>query len=84
MENVKVYQLNEYDTVAAESLEQAKDFYQKEIGLSNEDAFYDFEPNEVPLDHKVYTDESCTEMQTLKSIVDEYWKGKPFIATSSD
>lgn len=84
MENVKVYQLNEYDTVAAESLEQAKDFYRKETGLSDEEAFYDFESTELPLEHKVYTDESCKTMQPLKTVIEEYWKGEPFIATSSD
>lgn len=84
MENVKVYQLNEYDSVAAESLEQAKDYYRKETGLGDEDAFYDFVPYERSLDEEVYTDETCTDMQSLKSVVEEYWKGMPFVATSSD
>lgn len=84
MKNVKVYQLNEYDSVAAVSLEQAKDYYQNETGLSNEDAFYNFVPYERSMEDKVYTDETRTDMQTLSSVVEECWKGKPFIATSSD
>lgn len=84
MENVKVYQLNEYDAVAAESLEQAKEYYRKETGLSDEEAFYDFEPTELPLDFEAYTDETRSSKEALISVIKEYWKGKPFIALSSD
>ncbi|BAQ11466.1 hypothetical protein OXB_2996 [Bacillus sp. OxB-1] len=84
MESVKVFQLNEYDAVAAESLEQAKNYYRKETGLSDDDAFYDYEPTELPLDFEAWTDETRTSKETLRSVVKEHWKGKPFIALSSD
>ena len=84
MENVKVYQLNEYDAVAAETLEDAKDFYRATTGLSDEDAFYDYEPAEYPLDYQIWEDETKTKKQPLKEVVAEYWKGKPFIAFSME
>lgn len=84
MENVKVYRLNEYDGVAAVSLEQAKEYYLKMTGLSEEDAFDDYVPTEVPLDFKINEDETKQHKQTLKSIVDEFWEGSPFLAFSSD
>lgn len=80
MDNVKVYQLNEYDGVAAESLEQAKDWYMEVTGLNVEDAFDDYETEEIPLSYKVWEDESRTNKQTLESIIAEQWEGKPFIA----
>lgn len=84
MENVKVYQLNEYDGVFAETLEQAKEYYLKITGLSEEDAFYDYEASELPLDFEVWEDESRQKKQSLKSVAEEFWKGEPFLAFSSD
>lgn len=84
LENVKVYQLNENDGVAAESLEQAKEYYSKMTGLSDEDAFYDYTAQEIPLDQEMWKDESMTEKETLSDVVKEHWKGKPFIAFSSE
>lgn len=83
MENVKVFQLNEFDSVAAFSLEEAKEWYRNETGLSSEEAFYDYIPHERGMEEKVYTDETCTDMQSLESVVKECWRGEPFIATSS-
>ena len=84
MENVKVYQLNEYDGVAAESLDQAKEWYLKATGLSEDDAFYDYEASELPLEFEVWEDESRQKKESLKSVVEEFWKGEPFLAFSSD
>lgn len=84
MENVKVYQLNEIDAVAAESLEQAKNFYLKETGLSEEDAFYDFEPVVFLLDHEIWVDETKTRKQPLEELVKEFWKGEPFLAFTTE
>ncbi|GIN22528.1 hypothetical protein [Siminovitchia fordii] len=84
MEKVKVYQLNEYDGVAAEFLEQAREFYLKVTGLSDDDAFYDYEANEVNLEQEVWEDKSRTKKQTLRSVIAEYWSGEPFIAFSSE
>lgn len=58
LENVKVFQVNEYDGVAATTLEQAKDWYMKVTGLNEEDAFYDYEASELPLDYEIYEDET--------------------------
>ena len=84
MENVKVFRLNECDGVAAKTLEQAKEYYMEATGLNEEDAFYDYEATEFPLTHEIWEDESETKKQTLQEVVDEFWKGEPFIAFSAD
>lgn len=84
MENVKVYQLNENDGVAATSLAKAKAYYSEMTGLNDEDAYYDFEAKEVPLSMETWTDETMKNKETLHDIVQECWKGKPFIAFSSE
>lgn len=84
MGNVKVYRLNEYDGVAAESLEQAKEWYLKNIALSEEEAFDESEMGELPMDYEIYRDESFQYKQNLKSVIEEHWKGEPFLAFTCD
>lgn len=84
MENVKVYQLNEYDGVAAESLEQAKEWYLENVALNEEEAFDESEVGELPMDYEVYRDESLQYKQSLKSVIEERWKGEPFLAFACD
>lgn len=84
MENVKVFQLNETDGVAAKSLERAKEWYLKVTGLNEEDAFYDYEATEFPLTYEIWEDESKQKKQTLQSVIEELWKGEPFIAFSTE
>lgn len=81
---VKVYQLNEYDGVSAESLEQARAWYLEITGLSEYDAFDDFEPTELPLSYEIYEDETRARKQPLSEVIEESWKGEPFLAFSSD
>lgn len=49
---MKAFRLNEYDTVAAKSLDEAKDFYLKETGLPEEEAFDDDYEKECDLDNE--------------------------------
>lgn len=84
MENVKVFQLNETDGVAAENLEQAKAWYLDMTGLNEEDAFYDYEATEFPLTYKVWEDETRKRKQSLREVIAELWEGEPFIAFSTE
>lgn len=84
MAKVKVFQLNEWDGVAAESLEQAKDWYLKTTGLNEEDAFDDYEANELPLTFEMWEDETRSKKQTLQSEIEKSWEGKPFLIFSSE
>lgn len=84
LENVKVFQVNDYDGVAAESVEEAKACYLKETGLDEEEAFEGYDAKEIPLDHKIFEDESGTNKQSLKQALAEGWTGKPYIIFSSE
>jgi len=81
---VKVFQVNECDAVAAFSLEEAKEWYMKETGLDAKEAFYDYKAEEVPLDKLIWEDETMKNKISVYQVVQEYWKGQPFIAVSSE
>ena len=84
IDNVKVFRLNECDAVAAETVEQAKEWYLEKTGLSEEDAFYGEEPVEVPLSYEIWEDENRLKKQALKDVITESWKGEPFIAFTTE
>lgn len=83
MAEVQVFQMNECDAVAAKSEEQAKEFYLKVTGLPEDEAFSE-EVTVIPMDKKVWNDETMESKITLDSIVGEMWKGEPFIATTTE
>lgn len=58
--------------MAAESLKHAIDCFKKEIGLSDEDAFYDYESTEFPLDYQIGEDETKTKMTSLTLVVADH------------
>lgn len=78
--DVKVFRVNETDAVAAETLEEAKEWYMKKHNLSEDDAFYDYGAYEVALTHEIWQDESRTKKEVLKDIILEFWDGTPFVA----
>ncbi|PGQ88245.1 hypothetical protein [Priestia megaterium] len=84
--DVKVFQLNEADAVAAYTLESAKEWYLQHTGLSAKDAFEDYEAEEISKDYKVYLTEENLELGKIKvqKIVEHFWKGTPFIVFSMD
>ena len=84
MENVKVFQLNETDGVVAVSLVQAKEWYLTVTGLNEEDAFYDYEATELPLTYEIWEDECKIKKQALQGVIEELWKGEPFIAFTTE
>lgn len=79
-----MYLLNGFDGVAAKTLKEAKEWYLKTTGLNKEDAFYDYEASEMALDFEVWRDESRQSKQSLKSVIQEHWKGEPFLVISSE
>lgn len=83
MAEVKVFKLNEYDAVAAKTEKQAKDFYLQLTGLSENEAFPDGIAI-IPLDTRVWADETLESKVTVQSIVEQRWMGEPFIATSTE
>lgn len=83
MEYVKVYQLNEYDAVAAFSEGQAKEWYLETTGMTEDDAFEGYE-GEVDFSYEVWEDESMKQKITVGEIVKQNWKGEPFIVFSTE
>ena len=82
--DVKVFQLNESDAVAAYTLESAKEWYLQHTGMSAQDAFYDYEAEEVSNDYKIFLTEENLEHGKIEvgKIVRLYWEGTPFVVFS--
>ena len=69
--NIFVYRLCDMDAVAAQSLNEAVEFYKEETGLKNED-LYDFNDiEEMDMNSKFYYDESKENKVKLIEIVKE-------------
>lgn len=84
IDNVKVFQLNECDAVAAETVKEAQKWYMEITGLSEQEAFYGEEPKEVSLTHEIWQDETRKKKEVLKDVLEELWEGKPFIIFSTE
>jgi hypothetical protein len=82
LQDVKAFQLNDDDTVAAYTLEEAKKYYQKITGLDDEDAFRD--PCERSLDAMIWEDEHMKNKISIREAIQIYWEGEPFIIASSE
>ena len=79
---INVYQVCEGDAVAATCAEEAKNWYKQITGITDEE-LYSYEEIEIlPLDYEVRAGEDTEEMISVKEILKQYWKGKPFIAIS--
>jgi len=70
MVEVQIFQMNEYDAVAAKTEEQAKGFYLWFTGMDEEEAFPD-EITVVHLDKRVWADESMESKVAIKNIVED-------------
>lgn len=77
--DVKVFQVCECDAVAAYSLEDAKEWYKNETGLSDDELYSDDEVKFVPLDHLIYESEYSEKRVPIRKVVNEQWNGVPFI-----
>lgn len=82
-ENIQVYQLCECDAVAAETLEQAIEWYMVETGLTEDDLYPLDEIELVPMDRKVMADGEGV-LISVQEIINRYWDGKPFRAVTTE
>ncbi|WP_258831482.1 hypothetical protein [Peribacillus frigoritolerans] len=82
LDDVKAFQLNDDDTVAAFTLEEAKVHYKRITGLDDEDAFR--EPTERSLDAMIWEDEHMKNKISIREAIKMYWEGEPFIVASSE
>lgn len=82
--DVKVFEVNECEAVAAHTLEEAKAWYLKEYQMDETEAFYDHEAQEITKDKLVWNDEGRTQKISVGEIVDLHWKGKPFVVYSTE
>jgi hypothetical protein len=78
--NIKAFKLNEVDTIAAPTLQEAKDWYLDNSGFTEEEAFEDI--HEVNLDTKIWDNERMTKKISIREAISRYWKGKPFIVST--
>lgn len=82
LQGVYVFQICEGDAVAARTQDDARKFYKELTGFTDEE-LYNYEDVEmVSLEHKVQRGEGTEELITVREIIKEYWKGRPFIAFS--
>ena len=82
LKDVKAFRLNEDDAIAAYSMEEAKAWYMELTGLNDEEAFYDFEPEELNLDEMIWEDESMKNKLSIQQAIERYWDNEPFIVVS--
>jgi hypothetical protein len=80
---MKVFKMNDYDWVYAESADQAKELYKKETGFDMDEIEEDFE-GEVSLDDTMLIDiddlptEELNQPQTMQHWAGSNWAVKPF------
>jgi hypothetical protein len=77
---VHVYRMNEYDAVAAESDEQAIQYY-SQFETLDEDKIENIEV--VSMDYMVWDEERKGKIY-VREIIENEWKGEPFIAFSTE
>ena len=82
LQDVKVFRICESDAIAAYSLEEAKSFYKKQTGVSDNEIYADHEVEVIPLETKFWNDEEMTHKRTLREMVEEHWDGKPHFIIS--
>ncbi len=83
LQDVRVFQICESDAVAAYSQDEARGWYKKLTGLSDDD-LYSYENVEiVSPDYKVRKGEDEPGLITVGEIVKTYWNGEPFIAITT-
>jgi len=79
---VQVFQLNDCEAIAAESLEQAIKFYFTEITVYDEDKIDN--PHVVPMDYMIFDDEARTTQISISDLIESQWKGNPFYAFATE
>lgn len=72
--DVRVFEMDEMDAVAARSEEEAVKYYTELTGVEVT------EVTEIPRDYMVWEDETMTRKRSVDWILTEFWDGEPFIA----
>ncbi|MBH0159076.1 hypothetical protein IHV10_22155 [Fictibacillus sp. 5RED26] len=83
LQDVLVFQISDDESVAAYSLEEAKSWYMNEYGISEDELYSDDDIEIVPMDKKVRRGEDEEGLISVQEIVNTYWEGTPFIATTT-
>lgn len=83
LQDVHVFEICEYDAVAAYSLEEAIAWYKETTGLTDSDLYKYDDIEEVSLDYKIRNSEEDDELISVREILDIHWNGEPFIVYSS-
>lgn len=78
VKDVKIFELDELDAVAAQTEEEAVSFY---TDLTRVEVI---EVTEIPRDYEIYEDESMEKKRSVGSLVDEGWDGEPFIVYTTN
>lgn len=76
--DVKVFEMDEMDAVAARSEEEAVKYYTELTGVEVN------EVSEIPRDYKVWEDETMKRKRSVDSILTELWDDEPFIIFSKE
>jgi hypothetical protein len=84
LKNIKVFEVCECDAVAAESKEEAINWYMEQTGLDREDLYSNDVIVEVSEHLEVWEDEDMKEKISVADIVRKYWFDGPFIVYSRD
>lgn len=83
-EKVWIYQVCEYDAVAAGSKEEALRWYKHLTGLDDEELYAPEDIEIVSPDYKAHKGEDDFTLITVREIVKQNWNGEPFIALTSN
>lgn len=82
---VYVFKICDCDAVAALTLEDAIEWYKKETGVDDDELYPYDEVETMSPDHLVYADVyDSEEVITLSELIEQEWKGEPFIACSTE
>ena len=77
LQDVKVFRICETDAIAAYSLEEARTFYKKSTGATDEELYDENEVEIIPLETKFWNDEEMSYKKSLQEMLEEGWEGKP-------
>ena len=79
---IRVWQVCECDSVAAETLEEARAWYKNQTGLDDDELYDPEEVEVVSPSYKVRKSEKDSELISVKEIVEEHWLSEPMIVTT--
>lgn len=84
VKDVKVFELNECDAVAAYTLEDAIEWYTDYTGIEKQELYSGDDVQEIDRSHSIWEDELMEERTTVGKIIDDQFDGEPFIVYSTE